>query len=74
MSDPVGGCPFAEVCGERDLTFDNKATKAYMGLLAIDVDHFLERLTGKECVKEVDDFAKRLNKEWTVDRGPVCRQ
>jgi hypothetical protein len=60
-----GGLGLLQRFVERGVYFlsKKKAEKISVGLLAIDVDKFSEYLTEEECVKEVDDFAERLD-EW----------
>jgi len=60
-----GGLGLLQRFIERGVYFlsKKKAMKISVGLLAIDVDHFSEWLTSEDCVKEVDEFAERLD-EW----------
>jgi hypothetical protein len=60
-----GGLGLLQRFVERGVYFlsKKKAMKISVGLLAIDVDHASEWMTTEDCVKEVDDFAQRLD-EW----------
>jgi hypothetical protein len=60
-----GGLSLLQRFVERGVYFlsKKKAEKISVGLLAIDVDKLSEYLTEEECIKEVDDFADRLD-EW----------
>jgi len=62
-----GGLSLLQRFVERGVYFlsKKKAEKVSVGLLAIDVDKLSEYLTEEDCIKEVDDFADRLD-EWMM--------